>query len=155
VAKISSATGDRISLTLESTLDSVNLAESVIEKFASECGVNGDELQEVMMSVREATVNAVLHGNAYDPAKRVEVVFGRQPGKLQVTVRDQGKGFDEEDVPDPLVPENLLKQSGRGIFLMRAYMDEVRVRNMNPGTEVILVKNTHARSSEAGGKERV
>ena len=107
------------------------------------------------MSVREATVNAVLHGNNYDPAKRVEIVFERQPGRLQVTVRDQGKGFAAEDVPDPLAPENLLKQSGRGIFLMRAYMDEVRVRNMNPGTEVVLIKNTHARPNEAGGKERV
>jgi serine/threonine-protein kinase RsbW len=141
-------------MTLESTLEGVNQAESAIENFAAECGVGGDELQEVMMAVREATVNAVLHGNAYDPQKRVQVEFERLPGRLQVTVRDQGKGFDAEHVPDPLAPENLLKQSGRGIFLIRTYMDEVHVRNMHPGTEIILIKNTNPRPTEAGDKEK-
>ena len=151
---IHNATREPVTFTLESTLESVEQAESAAEKYATACGLHGDELQTLMMAVREATINAVLHGNAYDPSKKVQVAFQCQAGRLQVTVRDQGKGFDPEKVPNPLAPENLLKQSGRGIFLIRTYMDEVHVRNLHPGTELILIKNTHPQSAQAGGKEK-
>jgi serine/threonine-protein kinase RsbW len=92
------------------------------------------------MAVREAMINAVLHGNAYDTAKRVNLSFEQHDQELIVTITDEGKGFVPEEVPDPLAPENLLKESGRGIFLMRAFMDEVRFRKLNPGTEITLIK---------------
>lgn len=145
-------TGDRVTYTLESTLESVNRAERVAESFASQSGLQDDDLQEFAMAVREATINAVLHGNAYDPRKTIQVTFAREPGTLEVTVRDQGPGFDIARIPDPLSPENLLKQSGRGIFLIRTYMDEVRFRQLNPGTEMVLIKRVRGKS--AADKEK-
>ena len=70
---------------------------------------------------------------------------------LTVTIRDEGKGLQNDDIPDPLAPENLLKQSGRGIFLIRAFMDEVRFRNMEPGTEITLIKRLSGEARD--GKE--
>jgi serine/threonine-protein kinase RsbW len=96
-------------------------------------------------------INAILHGNAYDPAKRVNLTFEQNGEELIVIVADQGEGFVPDEVPDPLAPENLLKQSGRGIFLMRAFMDEVRFRKLNPGTEITLIKRLQ--SSELDRQE--
>jgi serine/threonine-protein kinase RsbW len=149
---IRTMTGDKVSFTLGSNLDSVNRAEKEAERFASESGFQGDELQEIAMAVREATINAVLHGNGYDPAKSVDITFERKPAALVITVRDQGNGFDAGSVPDPLAPENLLKQSGRGIFLIRTYMDEVRYRNLGPGTEVVLIKCVRGAAADAKEK---
>jgi serine/threonine-protein kinase RsbW len=145
-------TGDRVSYTLGSNLESVNQAETEAERFAAAAGFQGDELQEIAMAVREATINAVIHGNANDPTKTVDLTLERKPGRLEITVRDQGKGFNIDRVPDPLAPENLLKQSGRGIFLIRTYMDEVRFRNLAPGTEMVLIKRV--RGAAAGTKEK-
>jgi serine/threonine-protein kinase RsbW len=92
------------------------------------------------MAVREATVNAVYHGNQYDPSKKITVGFENQGTELVVKITDQGKGLNPADIPDPLAPENLLRGSGRGIFLIRAFMDEVHFRPLHPGTEITLVK---------------
>ncbi len=143
---------NRVSYTLESTLESVNQAEAMAEQFAAATGFQGEELQEVAMAVREATINAVLHGNAYDPKKKVHLGFERQGVTMKITVRDEGPGFILENVPDPLAPENLLKQSGRGIFLIRAYMDEVRYCQRNPGTEMVLIKRVRGATADAKEK---
>ncbi len=143
-------TGDRVSYTLDSTLDSVNLAEQKAEEFAAKAGFDEDSCQRIAMSVREAAVNAVLHGNAYDPEKKVSVTYETNSGSLVIRIGDQGNGLDPDTLPDPLAPENLLKQSGRGIFLIRSFMDEVRFRDLSPGTEITLVKNM---GDPAGAKE--
>lgn len=145
-------TANRVTYTLDSNLESVNHAETVAAKFAAETGFQGDDVHEIGMAVREATVNAVLHGNAYDPNKKVRITFERRPGTLEVTVSDEGRGFDPNRIPDPLAPENLLRQSGRGIFLIRTYMDEVTFRDLQPGTEMKLVK--HVRGATADAKEK-
>jgi serine/threonine-protein kinase RsbW len=125
---------------MESTLESVNKAEEMAERIAAQAGMDEDTRSGVSMAVREAMINAVLHGNAYDTNKRVNLTLEHKGQELIVTITDEGTGFVPEEVPDPLAPENLLKGSGRGIFLMRAFMDEVRFRKMNPGTEIILIK---------------
>ena|ERR1700744_651094 len=130
----------RVSYRMDSTLESVNKAEEMADQVAAQAGIDEDTRGGISMAVREAMINAVLHGNAYDTAKRVNLSFEQDGEKLVVTIADQGKGFVPEEVPDPLAPENLLKQSGRGIFLMRAFMDEVRFRKLNPGTEITLIK---------------
>jgi serine/threonine-protein kinase RsbW len=130
----------RVSYRMESTLESVNKAEEMADQMASQAGLDEDTRGGISMAVREAMINAILHGNAYDPAKRVNLTFEQNGEELIVTVIDEGKGFVPAEVPDPLAPENLLKQSGRGIFLMRAFMDEVRFRKLNPGTEITLIK---------------
>ena len=144
-------TGNLVSYTLDSTLASVDKAEDAARHFASDAGFPGDAIDGIAMAVREAAVNAVLHGNAYDPAKKVMLEFDRAAQDLVITIRDQGAGLEEAQIPNPLAPENLLKTSGRGIFLMRTFMDEVRIRNSQPGTEVTLIKHAGGRSS--GAKE--
>jgi len=144
-------TAKRVVLKLDSTLDSVNEVERKASELATESGLDEDEVQRIEMAVREAAVNAVYHGNAYDPNKKMTFSMERTAESLIITVADQGKGLEESQIPDPLSPENLLKPSGRGIFLIRSFMDEVRIRNMQPGTEVTLIK--HVRSQGADGKE--
>lgn len=131
----------RVSYTLASTLESVNRAESLAAETAARVGFNEDDQSNIAMAVREATVNAVLHGNAYDPEKRVLVVYEMADDSLVITITDEGKGLDLLNLPDPLAPENLMKGSGRGIFLIKAFMDEVKFRNTQPGTEITLIKH--------------
>ena len=133
--------GKRVTLTLDSTLDSVNSAEESATRFAAGAGFDEDEIARISMAVREATINAVLHGNAYDPAKKVGFQLERTRDSLVITITDQGQGLDPSKIPDPLAPENLMKQSGRGIFLIRAFMDEVQIRQLHPGTELKLIKH--------------
>lgn len=141
-------TEKRVSFTLESTLDSVNMAEEKTEKLASELGFSEEDCHRLAMSVREAMVNAVLHGNAYDPKKKVHVSFEQVGKRLTITIADEGRGLDQDDLPDPLAPENLLKQSGRGIFLMRSFMDDVQIKNLHPGTEVRLMKTVGSEAAD-------
>lgn len=141
----------RVSYTLDSTLESVNKAEQTAFDIATKSGFDEDEVQRIAMAVREATVNAVLHGNSYDPKKKVHIAFETSSDTLTVTIRDEGRGLDPGEIPDPLAPENLLKQSGRGIFLIRAFMDDVRFRIMEPGTEITLIKKLSGEARD--GKE--
>ena len=145
-------TGNRVSYTLDSTLDSVNKAEEISSQLATKAGFDEDQVQRISMAVREAAVNAVLHGNAYDPKKKMTVTYENTGGELVIRIADQGRGLDLETIPDPLAPENLLKQSGRGIFLMRAFMDDVQFRSLNPGSEVTLIKKVGGGAS-ADAKE--
>jgi len=93
------------------------------------------------MAVREAITNAVVHGNQEDEAKNVEVTLSCLGRELEIEVKDQGEGFDPTSVPDPTDAANLLKTSGRGIFLMRTFMDEVQWLNRpEGGTTVRMVK---------------
>lgn len=130
----------RVSYRMESTLESVNKAEEMADRWSAQAGFGEDTRGGISMAVREGMINAILHGNAYDPNKRVSLSFEQNGQALVVTITDEGHGFVPEEVPDPLAPENLLKQSGRGIFLMRAFMDEVRFRKLNPGTEITMIK---------------
>jgi serine/threonine-protein kinase RsbW len=142
------STAMRVSYRMDSTLESVNQAEEVATKIAAKIGFDEEDVNRISMAVREA---AVLHGNAYDPAKKVTFGFENTGGALVITVSDEGKGLNPDSIPDPLAPENLLKQSGRGIFLIRAFMDEVRIRSLGQGTEVTMIKNVHGGNAE--GKE--
>lgn len=143
--------GNRFSYKLDSTLETVDNAEQTASRIASESGFGEDEVMQIAMAVREAAVNAVLHGNAYDPEKKVDLEFERTKNDLVITIRDQGKGLDLAKIPDPLAPENLLKTSGRGIFLIRSFMDKVEIHPSQTGTEIKLIKHVHGQA--AGGKE--
>jgi serine/threonine-protein kinase RsbW len=83
----------------------------------------------------------VMHGNAHDPAKQFSVAFESTSDSLVIRIADQGPGLDPNSLPDPLAPENILRGSGRGIFLIRAFMDEVHFRQLHPGTELTLIKH--------------
>lgn len=118
--------------------------EQEAEVFALRFGVDEDDVSNIAMAVREAAVNAVIHGNAYQRDKEVSVHFEANDDDLIFRISDQGSGFDAENIPDPLSPENILRGSGRGVFLMRAFMDEVHFRKLSPGTELTLIKHRNS-----------
>jgi serine/threonine-protein kinase RsbW len=128
-------------LTLPSTLSTVEIVEAKATEYAQKAGFDEDTASQISMVSREAAVNAVLHGNKKDPDKNVRATFSLTPDKLTIQVADEGESFDPTSVPDPLSPEGLLRPSGRGIFLMRAIMDEVHFRQLSPGAEITLVKH--------------
>ncbi len=130
----------KLQFALSSTMDSVTEIEAAAEKLATDAGFDEDARFGFTMAVREAAVNAVLHGNEYDPAKRVTASFENTGKSLVIAIKDQGAGLDPDKIPDPLAPENLLRGTGRGIFLIRSFMDEVHFRQLHPGTEITLVK---------------
>ena len=125
---------------LSSTMDSVSEVEASADKLAEEAGFDEDERFHVTMAVREAAVNAVLHGNEYDASKLISFSLENTGSQLVFVIADQGKGLDPDTLPDPLAPENLLRGTGRGIFLIRSFMDEVHFRQLHPGTELTLIK---------------
>jgi serine/threonine-protein kinase RsbW len=136
-------------MTLESELSSVDPVEAKAEQLARDAGFDEDTSSQIAMVVREAVINAILHGNQNDPAKQVHVSFGLDDEALRIRVADEGSGLDPESVPDPLAPENLLRSSGRGIFLMRAIMDEVHFHQLDPGTEIELIKHRKKKELQA------
>ena len=126
---------------LDSTLESVDAAEEIVLKAAEEMGFDEDSRYQIGMAVRESVVNAVVHGNRYSERKKVRLSVIKGDDRLTILVADEGQGFDLDSIPDPLAQENLLNQSGRGIFLMKTFMDEFEVRPVEPtGTEFMLVK---------------
>jgi serine/threonine-protein kinase RsbW len=132
---------EKTQTTLESTLESVDKAEALVLKEAKKAGFDEDEQQQIGMAVRECMVNAVVHGNRYSQNKKVHFEIDRSNDALSVVVGDEGAGFDLNSLPDPLAPENLLRQSGRGILLIKAFMDEFDLHpRPGGGTEVRLVK---------------
>ena len=128
-------------LVLPSHVEAVADAAAAVTNFIRNCGVSEEAGFGVEMAVREAVTNAVVHGNQEDEAKSVEVILNCHDNELEVEVRDQGPGFDPQDVPDPTDPANLLKTSGRGIFLMRTFMDDIQwLPTPEGGTAVRMIK---------------
>ncbi|HZU27267.1 MAG TPA: ATP-binding protein [Bryobacteraceae bacterium] len=126
---------------LESSLESVDAAETSVLKVAEEAGFDEESLHKIGMAVREAMVNAVVHGNRYSARKRVHLQVSRAADHLSIVIRDEGEGFEFENLPDPLSEENLLRQSGRGLLLMQAFVDKLDVRRRTSGgTEVRMIK---------------
>ena len=123
----------RVSFTLDSSLDSVNKIELTAEQIAQRAGFDEDTIPHIAMAVREAAVNAVLHGNSYDTNKHIVASFETTSDSLIIRIADQGPGLDPDKVPDPLAPENILRGSGRGIFLIRSFMDDVTMARRPQG----------------------
>jgi len=131
---------NRDRMKLESALSSVDPVEAKAERLAREAGFDEDTSSQIAMVAREAVINAILHGNKKDPAKQVHVSLELNDEALRIKIADEGAGLDLDSVPDPLAPENILRSSGRGIFLMKAIMDEVHFHQLNPGTEIEMIK---------------
>jgi serine/threonine-protein kinase RsbW len=133
-----------IRLEFSSTFDMVDFVEVVGGHVSRDIGLDEDSVHWVGVAIRECVINAIKHGNQHDISKRVFVEFAtalQGVPEMIIRVRDQGSGFDPEAVADPLAPENLLKGSGRGIFLIRNFMDEVDLqRAPQGGMEVRMVK---------------
>jgi len=130
-----------LEVVLETNVESVNLAEEMCLRVAEAVGFNEDECYRIGMSVREGVINAFHYGNQERPDKKIHLAVDLTTDRMIIHVMDEGKGFRLEDVPDPLAEENLLSTSGRGIFLMRTFMDEFSVvPGRTGGAELIMSK---------------
>ncbi len=128
-------------LSLPSRIDTVATAAAAVAEFISGSGISEEAAFGIDMAVREAVTNAVFHGNRQDESKVVDIVLKSSPDAVEISVHDQGPGFNPEEVPDPTAAENILKTSGRGIFFMRSFMDEVNwLIRPEGGTTVRMVK---------------
>jgi serine/threonine-protein kinase RsbW len=122
-------------------LQSVDQAETLVTEAARNLGFDEDALHEVGVSMRESMVNAVAHGNRYSAKKKVHLKVWSDDDALFVEIGDEGRGFEQVTVPDPLAEENLMKHSGRGLLMIQAFMDEFVIGKREPsGTLVRLVK---------------
>jgi len=134
-----------VHLEIHSTIEALDLVQAITEHIARRLGFEEESLHWTAMAVRESVVNAIKHGNESDPAKIVFIDYSvtpdSNPEDFIISVRDQGAGFDPDTLKDPLAADNMLSASGRGIFLIRQFMDEVVMR-LAPqgGMEVRMTK---------------
>src|SRR6516164_664110 len=150
-----------LEITLETQVESVNLAEEMCLRVAEAAGFGEDDCYRIGMSVREGVINAFHYGNQERPEKKIYLALDITSEKLIIHVLDEGTGFMLADVPDPLAEENLLSTSGRGIFLMRAFMDEFDViTGRTGGAEIVMSKkltggdSTNGRGGEGTAPKR-
>jgi serine/threonine-protein kinase RsbW len=144
--------GHSVHLDFLSTFDMLDLVQVVSDHVGRQAGLDEEALHWVGVAVRESVINAIKHGNRNDVQKRVHVEFtplaAETPPGIAIRVRDEGSGFDPSTLPDCCAPENVLKGSGRGIFLIRSFMDELTLqRTPEGGMEVVMVKRA------MGGRE--
>lgn len=142
-----------LEITLETQVESVNLAEEMCLRVAEAAGFGEDDCYRIGMSVREGVINAFHYGNQERPEKKIHLAVDITPEKLIIHVMDEGVGFNLAEVPDPLAEENLLSTSGRGIFLMRAFMDEFDVlQGRTGGAEIVMSKKLPPGSTSPNGQ---
>ena len=137
--------GGHVRLQIPSLFDMVDLVQVLSDRMGQMAAFDEDAIHWIGVAVRESVINAIKHGNREQPAKRVTIEFAftpvNDPTELVVKVTDEGEGFEPQEVADPLAPENILKSSGRGIFFMRSFMDDVTLkRAAEGGMEVRMVK---------------
>jgi serine/threonine-protein kinase RsbW len=141
--------GGTVRLQIHSNFDMLDFVQVVSDRIGQLAGLDEDAVHWIGVAVRESVINAIKHGNREDYGKLVTVEFAMaptaDPSELVVRVVDEGEGFDPDEVADPLAPENILKSSGRGIFFMRNFMDDVTLRRVEEGgMEVRMVKKLAA-----------
>jgi len=132
----------RMEVVLETLVESIALAEEVGVRMAAAAGFGEDDQYKIGLALHEGVMNAFQYGNQQRRERKIHVIFELLEEKLVIHVVDQGTGFRLEDVPDPRDDENMLEDSGRGVLLMKAFMDEVDVLSSAAGgAEVVMAKH--------------
>jgi serine/threonine-protein kinase RsbW len=130
-----------VKLVIPSEIRLIDLVHVASEKLAEVLGFDPDDALNVGLAVREAVINAMLHGNKKNPDLNVTISMAAERGQLVTKVADQGNGFERDQAPDPTDRDNLLRNSGRGLLLMEAFVDSVKFRTLRGGgTQVTMVK---------------
>ncbi|MEO8349829.1 MAG: ATP-binding protein, partial [Acidobacteriota bacterium] len=131
--------------------ENIELAQHLCGKLLEGREVPEETRHWLLMALREALANAIKHGNRQDVSKRIHLEMDVVGENLKITIRDEGEGFEPSQVDDPLAPENRLKTSGRGIFYMKTFMDDVRFRRVEGGgMEIVLTKNLGSAKEKEG-----
>ncbi|RPH95593.1 ATP-binding protein [candidate division KSB1 bacterium] len=127
-------------LCLPSSLDQLEQIDQVVERMAREMGFAEEVRSDLGICVTEAAGNAIVHAHGERAEIPVEICIERYADHMQISVRDHGPGFYSQEIPDPTLPENLLKDHGRGLHLIRALMDHVEIRRLPDGMQIIMIK---------------
>lgn len=130
---------NNFSLEIASDPSQLITVEEFVNYAAMELHLNNDMIAEMLLIITEATTNAIRHANKNNPEKKVLLSIGREGNLVTIKVKDQGDGFNPDVIPDPTSPENLLKDHGRGLFLMRNYAKDVKFHLTPDGMEIVLV----------------
>ncbi|MFC1724313.1 ATP-binding protein [candidate division KSB1 bacterium] len=133
---------------IKSDIEELSRVSKKVEKIACQMGFSEDECDNISIGVTEVVNNAIIHGNKNNKDKKVVIAFKLMKNELTIFVTDEGIGFDPEKIDNPLEPENLLKEHGRGIFILKAVMDKVDFKFSAKGTTVIMHKKKKNRVSE-------
>ena len=136
----------RYSLTISSERSSIENAVNLVEKVAAKMKLIEEEAYNLAISVSEAVANAIIHGNKFDKNKKVKISIFIENNRVTVKVKDQGSGFNPKELNNPIDPENVSKEFGRGVFILRNLMDTVDFNFVKSGTEVIFSKNYNKNS---------
>jgi len=123
-----------IEYTIPSQLNELCKIEEITEGIAQQMGLSDDQQDNLSIAVTEAVGNAIVHGNKKDPSKTVQIVFRIKENSIRVSIQDQGGGFNPDKLADPLDPKNLMKESGRGLFILKSLMDKVSFQFSSQGT---------------------
>lgn len=129
------------SITFPSSTDYLPEVESVSSKIATEAGFGDSTIDDLSIAITELFNNAILHGNKNDASKNIAITYTCNETHLIVSIKDEGTGFTPEKIRDPLAPENLLAENGRGIYLAKNLMDDVKFNFSDQGTEVLIFKS--------------
>ncbi len=144
------AAGTTVKISVPSVIGLVDLVHGAAERMAEIAGFEEEDSLSVALAVREAVINAIKHGNRSNPDLTVDVTLTADDEGIRVQVRDQGNGFDPSCAPDPTSDENRLKPSGRGLLLVRAFVDAVGFRfDQGRGMEVTLIKKRRSKRESA------
>ena len=127
-------------VTFPSSVDYLDKVEAISVNVASELGFSESDSDDLSISITEIFNNAVHHGNQEDPNKKVFITFTRNEPFLIISIQDQGPGFQPDEIKDPLAPENLLAENGRGIYLVRNLTDDLKINVTDQGTEILIYK---------------
>jgi serine/threonine-protein kinase RsbW len=138
----------QVHVAIASRFENIELVQVAVEASLDLLALDEETSHRIALAVREAVANAIKHGNRENPEKRVEVECVLRADQVVVRIEDQGEGFDPTRLPDPLKAENLLKPSGRGIFFMNQFMDEIDYTFGSDGGTIVTMKKTIAPPSE-------
>lgn len=129
------------SITIPSLQDYLPDVDNFIEGFLHGFGIDKSTIADIAISTTEAVVNAIIHGNKSILEKKVIITILKRESMVEITVTDQGQGFDPNDIDSPIDDDNLLKEVGRGLFIVKSLMDEVKIEPSSNGTKITLIKN--------------
>ena len=127
-------------ISIPSEPEKIHVVESETEKLAKKLGFDEDTCDSLGIAVTVVVANAITHGNKKDKSKKVYIKFVYTNKIFKIHIRDEGKGFKPESIANPLDPENIFKESGRGIFIVNTLMDDVKYMFDENGSEIILIK---------------